>query len=72
MCNGVKRYNRSRDVDRTQEVRPKSGYTTGVISSNRSRAYDRSRVFRPELGIRPKSHIRLESWYTNSISMYNG
>jgi hypothetical protein len=46
--------------------RPKSGYTIGVISSNRSH------IFQPESGIRPKSCIRPESWYTYIISMYNG
>jgi hypothetical protein len=53
---GVSRYHQSRDIDQNQEVRPESGYTTGVghttevASSNRSQAYDWSRIFRPESG----------------------
>jgi hypothetical protein len=36
---------RSRDINRSREVRPESGYTTGVISFDQSRTYDRSRTY---------------------------
>jgi hypothetical protein len=54
---GVSRYDQSHHVDQNQEVRPKSGYTTEVISSDRSQEYNRSHVLRPESGIRPKSRL---------------
>jgi hypothetical protein len=59
---------RSRDIDRNQEVRLESGYMIGVISSDWSRAYDWSRVLRPELGIQLELCLPIEVGHTTGVA----
>jgi hypothetical protein len=59
-------HDQSRDIDRSREVRPESGYTTGVISS------DRSHIFRSESGIQPESRLPTGVGHTTEVAYMTG
>jgi hypothetical protein len=67
---GVKRYNWSHDVDQSQEVRAKLGYTIGVRHTTRVGSSDWSQTYDWSQDIRPESYLPPGIGHTTGVARY--